>query len=162
MKQIRFDDIAGLEAHVSEDFGPWSAPVQVTQEMIQRFADLTGDHAWIHVDVERARRESPFGGPIAHGLLTLSLFPELPGDGTFEVVGHGNSTNYGLDHVRYLAPVPSGAEVRARARLAEVRRKKRGTLLVREVEVRADASERAALVCRPLTLYMPRVEPRGA
>jgi acyl dehydratase len=70
VKPIRYDDLDGLRAEITGEFGPWSDPVEVTQDMIDRFAALTGDDEWINVDVERARRESPFGGPIAHGFLT--------------------------------------------------------------------------------------------
>ena len=71
MEQIKFDDVPALQAKVSEEFGPFGGELEVTQSMIDRFAELTGDRQWIHVDVERCRRESPFGGPIAHGFLTL-------------------------------------------------------------------------------------------
>ena len=77
MEDIRFDDIAALKSKISDTFGDWSDPIEVTQDMINRFAELTGDHQWIHVDVERAKRESPFGGTIAHGFLTLSLLPAM-------------------------------------------------------------------------------------
>ncbi len=158
MKTIRFDDIDTLRQQVSNEFGPWSEPIDVSQELIDGFAALTGDDEWIHVDVERARRESPFGGPIAHGLLTLSLFSKLPGDGSFEIVGHGNPANYGLDRVRFLSPVPAGAQLHARARVAEVEAKPTGTLLAREIEVGVVGSERPAMICRPLTLFQKAVE----
>src|SRR5262249_33578589 len=69
VEDIRFDDIEALKGKITDTFGEWSEPAEVTQDMINRFADLTGDHQWIHVDVERAKRESPFGGTIAHGFL---------------------------------------------------------------------------------------------
>jgi len=75
METIRFDDVEKLRSKISQEFSAWSKPIEVTQEKINRFADVTGDHQWIHIDVERARRESPFGGPVAHGFLTLSLLP---------------------------------------------------------------------------------------
>ena len=77
MTAIAFDDIDAINAQASEEYGEWGDELVVTQEMINQFADLTGDHQWIHVDVERCERESPFGGPIAHGFLTLSLMPSL-------------------------------------------------------------------------------------
>ena len=125
MKTIRYDDIAALQAQVTGEFGPWSDPVLVTQDMINRFADLSGDDEWIHVDVERARRESPFGGPIAHGFLTVSLFPKVRPGGGFEIVGHGNRTNYGVDRLRFLSPVPAGSNVECRSRFAEARERER-------------------------------------
>ena len=87
MAEVRFDDVEGLNAQGGE-FGEWGTPTAVTQEMINQFADLTGDHQWIHVDVERANPESPFGGPVAHGFLTLSLIPGLAPPGAAKVVGH--------------------------------------------------------------------------
>ena len=87
METIRFDDIDALNALASEEFGEFGDAVEVTQEMINGFADLTGDHQWIHVDVERCKRESPFGGPIAHGFLTLSLVPRLGGGKGVRITG---------------------------------------------------------------------------
>ena len=88
MQEIRFDDIESLTAAVSDEYGDFGAEVEVTQEDIDAFAELTGDHQWIHVDVERAMRESPFGGPIAHGFLTLSLLPKVATRPPVKVIGH--------------------------------------------------------------------------
>ena len=77
MTEYQFDDIDGLTAAISPDFGDWGPEIEVTQDMINGFAELTGDRQWIHIDVERAKKESPFGGPIAHGFLTLALVPKL-------------------------------------------------------------------------------------
>jgi acyl dehydratase len=89
---------------------------EITQERVNQFADATGDHQWIHVDVERAENESPFGGPIAHGYLTLSLtnlvLPEV-----LEVRGVSMGLNYGTGKVRFPAPVPVGSRVRGTAEL---------------------------------------------
>src|SRR5215472_13344979 len=117
MKEIRFDDIDGLKKMISDQLGPFGDEVTVTQEMINKFADLTGDHQWIHVDVERCKRESPFGGPIAHGFLTLSLLPVLRARTSYSIGGHGNATNYGANKLRFVAPVPAGAAIHARSRL---------------------------------------------
>jgi acyl dehydratase len=100
-----------------DEFGP-SSWVEVTQEMIDGFADSTGDHQWIHVDRERAKA-GPFGGTIAHGYLTLSLIPVM----SFEVVPSpktGMGINYGLNRVRFPAPVPSGSKVRGTFRVDSV------------------------------------------
>ncbi|MGH7906466.1 MAG: MaoC/PaaZ C-terminal domain-containing protein, partial [Candidatus Binataceae bacterium] len=77
MESIRFDDVEKLKTKINQEFGPWSKAIEISQERINQFADVTEDHQWIHVDVERARRESPFKGPVAHGFLTLSLMPAL-------------------------------------------------------------------------------------
>ena len=155
MREIPFEDIDAIRALVSETYGPWSAEIEVTQEMIQRFADLTGDYQWIHVDVERARRESPFGGPVAHGFLTLSLLavmrPELP----FKLTGYRNVTNYGADGLRFVAPVPAGRRIHARARLAEVNVRPKGTLVTIESSVAVVGNEKPSLIYRGLVLYQP-------
>src|SRR3954470_6095507 len=89
---------------------------EITQEQVNQFADATGDHQWIHVDPERAARESPFGGPVAHGYLTLSLLPSLMPQ-IVEITGFRMGVNYGTDKVRFPAPVPVGSRVRAGATL---------------------------------------------
>jgi acyl dehydratase len=90
--------------------------VTLSQQDVDTFADVTGDHQWIHVDVERAR-QSPFGSTIAHGFLTLSLLPALLAD-VYQFSGFAYGVNYGLNRVRFPAPVPVGSRVRARATLA--------------------------------------------
>lgn len=129
--------------------GSW---LRIDQELIDRFADVTGDRQFIHVDAERARR-TPYGTTIAHGLLTLSLLPRLleeirvgPTDVTVGV-------NYGFDRVRFLAPVRSGSEVRARLALTGATERSDGALLLEqsvEVEIRGEAVP--ALICKWLVL----------
>jgi acyl dehydratase len=157
MDEIRFDDVEALRERVSEEFGPFGESVEVSQEMIDRFADVTGDHQWIHVDVERCKRESPFGGPVAHGFLTLSLLPQLSAGAQdarpFKVVGVKNVVNYGSDKLRFLAPVPAGAKVRARSRLASVEAGKKGTRVERETAIHVEGSDRPALVYSSIVLY---------
>lgn len=107
--------IEELQASLGETIGPgeWR---EVTQELIDTFAEVSGDHQWIHVDVERAKTESPFGGPIAHGNLTLSMIDGLRG-GLIEMTGFKLAVNYGWNKVRFPAPVPAGSRIRASARL---------------------------------------------
>ena len=107
---LRVDGPAGLKEQVGKHIG-WSEYEQVTQDKVNLFAEATGDHQWIHVDVERATRESPFGGPIAHGYYTLSMLPYfLPK--MWEVHGFTMGVNYGTEKVRFPSPVPVGAKVR--------------------------------------------------
>jgi len=157
VEEIRFDDVGALQKKVSEEWGPFGEQVPVTQEMIQQFADITGDHQWIHVDVERCKRESPFGGPVAHGFLTLSLVPRLSSRerADYAVVGHGNVTNYGSDKLRFLSPVPSGAKLHCRSRLVSVEAGPKGTRVEREVAVHVVGQERPALVYSSIILYQP-------
>ena len=103
MRDIRFDDIAALREMISAEYGPWGPELEITQTMIDDFADLTGDHQWIHVDVERARK-GPFGAPIAHGLLTLAIITRIRAPSAFKVVGQGSTVNYGSEGMRFLAP----------------------------------------------------------
>ena len=91
---------------------------EVTHEAVQKFADATADHQWIHLDVERAKKESPFGGPIAHGFLTLSLLVPLVAQ-VLTISDVKMGVNYGLNKVRFPAPVPVGSKVRARVTLKE-------------------------------------------
>ncbi len=132
MTTIRFDDVEALNAAASTEFGPWGTEVRVTQEMIDQFAELTGDRQWIHVDVERANRESPFGGPVAHGFLTLSLIPQLLSGGDVTITGFTNAANYGADKLRFVAPVPAGSPVHSRGRLVEAAARPKGTLVTTE------------------------------
>jgi len=153
--EIRFDDLETLKAKISDTFGGWSEPVEVTQDMIDRFADLTGDHQWIHVDVERARRESPFGGTVAHGFLTLSLLPRMHGAAEWRIAGYGNATNYGANRLRFVSPVRAGAKVHARSRLVGVEAKPKGTQVTQEIHVHVVGEERPALIYEMVVLYHP-------
>ena len=100
---------AGLKEVVGEHVG-YSDWVEISQDQVNQFAEATGDHQWIHVDPERARKESPFGGPIAHGYLTLSLIPALLPQ-VLVPSGFKMGVNYGCNKVRFMAPVPVGAKV---------------------------------------------------
>jgi acyl dehydratase len=155
VEQIRFDDIEKLKTKISTEFGPWSEPIEVTQEMINRFADLTGDHQWIHVDVERAKKESPFGQTIAHGFLTLSLLPAMKREPEWVPTGFGNATNYGANKLRFVSPVPAGAKIHSRGRLLEVEEHKRGTQLTQEIHVHVVGNDKPALIYEMVVLYHP-------
>lgn len=114
MTKIAFDSIA---THVGEHLG-YSAWHNVTQEQVNLFADATGDHQWIHIDVERAKA-GPFGGPIAHGYLTLALAPILLGQ-VLQVEGVKMGVNYGTNKVRFPSPVPVGSNLRLGGKLVSV------------------------------------------
>ena len=106
-----------MKALVGEHLG-YSPYVEITQEQVNLFADATGDHQWIHIDVERAKA-GPFGGPIAHGYLTLSLGPNLYSQ-IVEISGFSMGVNYGTNKVRFPSPVPVGSRLRLGARLLSV------------------------------------------
>ena len=112
--------LVGSELGVSD----W---LEIDQQRINDFADVTGDHQWIHVDVERAKNESPYGAPIAHGFLTLSLIPALSKD-NFRVQNAQLVINYGLNKVRFLSAVPVGSRIRVRSELADAVAKDAGTV----------------------------------
>ncbi|QEZ43093.1 MaoC family dehydratase [Cupriavidus oxalaticus] len=143
-----------LGAFVGKELGV-SAWVEVDQARIDAFAQCTGDHQWIHVDVERARRESPFGGTIAHGYLTLSLLAGklvemgvVPGDARAAV-------NYGVEKTRFLAPVKAGVRVRNRVRLMSADSKGDGRVLLRtENTMEIEGEAKPAMVAEALALVM--------
>jgi acyl dehydratase len=126
--------------------------VTVDQDRIDAFAACTGDRQWIHVDVERARRESPFGGPIAHGYLVLSLVAAMVMELGVIPPDAATGLNYGLDKVRFIAPVKAGARVRARANVLTVEPQGRGRVLLKlnctlEIEGEAKPALVAELLC---------------
>lgn len=135
VQQIRFDDIEGLGAAVNGEPGPWGVEIEITQEMINRFADLTGDHQWLHVDVERCRSESPFRTTVAHGFLLLSLIPGLKIPPPVEVTGYKAVINYGSDKLRFMRPVKSGARVHGRMALKGAERTDAGTRVSYEIAI---------------------------
>ena len=111
MAQTVVEGIEGVQGLVGQHMG-YSDWVTITQEQVNTFAEATGDHQWIHVDPERAKKESPFGGPIAHGYLTLSLIPSLLPQ-IVEIGGFRMGVNYGTEKVRFPSPVPVRSRVRA-------------------------------------------------
>lgn len=150
---LPFDDIDAInEAAASSDYGDFGPPMEITQDMINQFADITEDHQWIHVDVDRAN-EGPFGAPIAHGFLTLSLLPRLV-LGQLPVTGYRNVVNYGADSLRFVTPVRAGSSVHAKVRLLKAIDKETGTLIKTSVAVHVVGEEKPSLLYRMLTLYM--------
>ena len=130
---------------VGRELGP-SEWITVDQAMIDKFADATGDHQWIHVDVERARREMPGGTPIAHGYLTLSLVPRLAIT-LLQVRKRSRGLNYGSNKVRFTSPVPAGSRVRLRQRIANVEEVPgNGVRVTSEMAVEIEGQDRPALV----------------
>lgn len=138
-----------LLQHVGEELGP-SEWLTVTQEMIDKFADATGDHQWIHVDVERAKKEMPGGKTIAHGYLTLSLLPRLAPT-LMKVEKRRRGLNYGSNRVRFTAPVPAGARVRLRQKLLKVEPvEDNGFRVTSEMTMEVEGNSRPAMVAETL------------
>lgn len=121
---------------------------EITQDAVDQFADITGDHQWIHVDVERAR-STPFGGTIVHGYFTLSLAPMLS-DQVMELHGFTYVVNYGLDKVRFPAPVPVGSRIRLHAKLADLKRVPGGAQIKLELTFEREESEKPVCVAESL------------
>ena len=122
---------------------------EVTQDAVNLFAEATGDHQWIHVDVERAKAESPFGGPIAHGYLTLSLLVPLLAQ-ILTVSDAVMGVNYGLNKVRFPSPVPVGSKVRAAATLTDVTEFAGGLQYTLAVAVEREGGDKPACVAEPV------------
>ncbi|HEX6542319.1 MAG TPA: MaoC family dehydratase [Ktedonobacterales bacterium] len=141
-------DFVGKELGVSD----W---VIVDQQRIDAFAACTGDHQWIHVDVERAKRESPFGTTIAHGYLTLSLLPMMQSSVGTMPEGVQAALNYGADRVRFISPVKSGARIRDHITLVNVEDRGGGRVLVTSRHtVEIEGEEKPALVADTLALLL--------
>ncbi len=156
MDQIDFKDQQGLEALVSDDFSEWSEPVTVTQKMIDDFAELSGDHMWMHVDEERCATESPFKSTIAHGFLILSLVSKMPsGPNVIEQVGgYSHMMNYGSDKLRFLNAVPVNSEIHARSRISEVSVAEHRTKLTSEIHVHVVGQDKPALIYELSFVFM--------
>jgi acyl dehydratase len=142
--------IAELKTLVGEHLG-YSPYVEITQEQVNTFAEATGDHQWIHVNVEKAK-EGPFGGPIAHGYLTLSLGPMLAPQ-VFTVSGVSMGVNYGTEKVRFPAPVPVGARVRLGATLLAVDDVPGGAQVTQEFVFEVEGASKPSCVAQVVFRY---------
>jgi len=124
----------------------------IDQNRIDQFAEATADYQWIHVDTERAAREMPDGRTIAHGYLTLALIPALTID-FVKVENLARAINFGVNKVRFYSPVPSGARVRARAKVLQARRRAGALLLTSEIRIEVDGVRKPACVAETLGMY---------
>jgi acyl dehydratase len=147
--------LANIKGWVGREIGV-SDWLLVDQARIDRFAECTDDHQWIHVDVERAKRESPFRTPVAHGYLTLSLVGSLSQRVGVVPSDAAAGFNYGIDKVRFLAPVPAGARVRLRVTVDDAEEKKEGQILLKTKSVlEIENSDKPALIAETLVLLIP-------
>lgn len=155
MRKIDIKDLDAIQALVTERFSPWSPAIEVTQEMIDRFADLSGDDYWIHTDPERCRRESPFGTTIAQGMLIQSLTARLRVPQDYEITGFTNMVNYGSERMRFPTPVPSGCRIHARSRVKSVESMKSGVKITMELNVHVvGQDDRPCAINDLVILYM--------
>jgi len=150
--------LANLAQFVGKELGV-SGWLTVDQSRINQFAECSGDRQWIHVDVERAKHESPYRSPIAHGYLTLSLVAPLQIEIGAIPEGAAAAFNYGLDKVRFLAPVKAGARVRLRVVLMEVEEKGGGLVMKTNNTLEIEGSDKPALIAESLALI---IRPKGA
>jgi acyl dehydratase len=142
----KLKQMVGQENGVSE----W---ILVDQDRINRFADVTEDHQWIHVDLERAKK-GPFGGPIGHGFLTLSLLPAFGASAKYVPADLKMAVNYGLNKVRFLNPVPAGSRVRSRMVISGMEEKQPGRVLMTTTHtVEIEGQEKPALIAETLSLF---------
>lgn len=135
--------LVGKEVAVSD----W---VEISQERVNQFAEATGDHQWIHLDVERCKRESPFGGPIAHGFLTLSLLPMLM-QNSVRMTDVRMGVNYGLNKVRFPAPVPVGSKVRSRTTVLSVEDIEGGAQVTWQVTIEREGGNKPVCVAESIS-----------
>ena len=148
---LKVEKPSDLLQHVGETLGP-SEWLTVTQEVIDKFADATGDHQWIHVDVERAKKELPGGKTIAHGYLTLSLLPRLAPT-LMKVEKRRRGVNYGSNRVRFTAPVPAGGRIRLKQRLVKVEPvEDNGLRITSEMTMEVEGNTRPAMVAETLSI----------
>ena len=147
---LEVERAADMKAYEGKEIGV-SDWYTVTQEQIDKFADATGDHQWIHVDVERAKA-GPFGAPIAHGYLTLSLLPRLAPT-LMKVEKRRRGVNYGSNRVRFTAPVPAGARIRLKQRLVKVEPvEDNGFRITSEMTMEVEGNTRPAMVAETLSI----------
>jgi acyl dehydratase len=144
MARAVFGSLEELAAKVGQEVvvSDW---LEVGQDRIDRFAEATGDHQWIHVDVERARRDSPFGTTIAHGFLTLSLLSHFLNE-SLEFGGSKMGVNYGCNRLRFTAPVKSGSRLRARFKLKELQRLEGGAQMIWDVVMECEGEPKPVLI----------------
>ena len=139
-----FESVADLAAAAGEPIGT-SDWVTITQEDVNLFADATGDHQWIHVDIERAKKEMPGGKTIAHGWLTLSLVPRLAST-IYRVKQRSRGINYGANRVRFTGPVPAGSRIRLRLTIKDVEKVEGGVRVTNEGVMEIEGGSRPVLV----------------
>jgi acyl dehydratase len=144
--------LAELPALKGQELGT-SDWVEVTQDRVDTFADATDDHQWIHVDPERATRESPFGGPIGHGYLTLSLLIPLWSE-VLTVTDTAMAVNYGLNKVRFPAPVPVGSKLRLTATLTDVEEVKGGLQLTVAAVIEREGGDKPVCIAEPVFRFL--------
>ena len=156
MTDINYKDQDALNALVTEEFSDWSNKVLIDQTLINQYAELSGDDMWLHVDVERCAKESPFGSTIAHGFLILSLISKMTSGPSpiGDITGFGHMMNYGSDKLRFLGAVPVNSEIHSRSRIKEIDVSEHKTKVVMETHVHAVGSDKPALIYELMFVFL--------
>lgn len=150
---LEFVPLEKLKKMIGQDNGV-SDWILIDQAMVNLFADATDDHQWIHVDVEQAKK-GPFGGTIAHGFLTLSLTPLFSASGKYLPEGLKMAVNYGLNKVRFIAPVPVGSRIRSRMVISGVEEKEPGRILMTITHtIEIEGQDKPACIAEALAMFM--------
>lgn len=153
-RQVSCKDIDAMRALVSQEFSDWSNQIEVTQALINQFAELSGDDYWIHTDPVKAKAESPFGTTIAHGALVQVLVSRLKMPMDFEVTDFRNIVNYGSDRLRFATPVPAGCRIHGRYRIKSVEQVKSGVQVTMEINIHGVGQDRPSVINDLVMLYM--------
>ncbi|MEH6549912.1 MAG: MaoC family dehydratase [Pseudomonadales bacterium] len=156
MTSIHYKDADALNALVSEELGDWSSSITVDQAMISQFADLTGDHMWMHVDEERCAKESPFGCTIAHGFLILSLQSKMTSSKSAieDIEGYSHIMNYGSDKLRFLGAVPVNSELHSRSRVKAIAVSEHKTTLTLETHIHIVDQDKPGLIYELMMVFL--------
>lgn len=156
MDRINIRDEAALQTLVSDAFGPWSQTVRIDQAMIDAFADLSGDHMWMHVDTARCAEQSPFGSTIAHGFLVLVLMPKMRGgsDVIERLEGYRSLMNYGSDKLRFVGVVPVDSELHSRSRVKAVVVAERKTTVTLETHIHRVGDDKPAVIFELIMVFL--------
>jgi uncharacterized OB-fold protein/acyl dehydratase len=153
-RKISCKDLDAMKSLISANYSDWSNQIEVTQELINQFAALSGDDYWIHTDPEKAKRDSPFGTTIAHGSLVQVLTSRLKMPMDFEIVDFGNIVNYGSDRLRFPSIVPAGCRIHARYRIKAVEQLKSGVQMTMEINIHVVGQDRPSVINDLVMLYM--------
>ncbi len=153
---IHYQDDAKLQQLVTAEFGEWSSPLTIDQKLINDFAELSGDHMWMHVEEERCAKESPYGCTIAHGFLLLSAMAKMTGKKNLigDIEGFGHMMNYGTNRLRFVGAVPVNSQVHSRCRIKEVEVTEKNTRVTMEQQVSIVGEDRPALIYELIMVFI--------
>ncbi len=153
-RQVSAKSLEDMQSLVTDEWSGWSNTVTITQELINEFAELSGDNYWIHTDPEKCKTMSPFGMPIAQGNLTLVLVSKMQVPMNWEATGFTNMVNYGSSSLRFMQPVPVGSKIHTRNRVKSVEQLKAGIMLTLEIATHVVGLDKPSVLNELMILYM--------